>query len=448
MKRWTKVIVCAIALFATLQSSSEAFAGRYNRSKARNVINKTAYVIDQAYDVAYFYNYWSSTYLSRAVYYHDYAQKLYSHRSYRSAIRYSLRAREYALYVLDNCDDYWEYFYYTYYGWSHRYGYNPGFAYASGYRDGYYDGYYAAYCDRHHHDYRHDPHYRPHGHYDNRPHGGHQPAHKENNTAIGRGNTGTVTTSSGNGGGTTITRPGFVPSTSSSKGEYKNLNFGEYFSDEEQKFLKDMPNEQTLEGEFRKNNPSVTFNDQFLSTNKAVLQRNKENAQNFTSSGKDKEIKNISIEKPKQTTISRGSNGGKIDSKPVLEKPVRKQNEPISPEIQKPQRNNPTTVPERKPNLEKPQPNRNNNVSSPTINRNDKNIRNNEVRERKTESKPAKTTINNRSERKVSSSTRSQSKSSSKVSSSKQSSKTKSSSSISRTQKNESKSSSKKLQRR
>lgn len=307
MKRLSKIFVCLAVLVAGILSAENTFASRYNRSKARNVINKTAYVIDQAYEVAYCYDYWSSTYLSRAVYYNDYAQDLYYHRSYRSAIRYSLRAREYALYVLDNCDDYWEFFYYTYYGWSHRYGYNPSFAYASGYRDGYYDGYYAAYCDRHHHDYHHDPHYRPNGHYDNHHshHGNnHPPQHNTNSTVIGRGQTGTITTGSGNGGGTTISGPGFRPTNETGGGNYKNLSIGEYFSDEEAALLKDVPNEQSLENDFRRNNPTVTFNDRALSTNKAVLERNKTNAQEFT-----KNDKNITtsrqIEKPVKLTADK-----------------------------------------------------------------------------------------------------------------------------------------------
>lgn len=329
MKRLSKIFVCLAVLFASILSAENTFASRYNRSKARNVINKTAYVIDQAYEVAYCYDYWSSTYLSRAVYYNDYAQDLYYHRSYRSAIRYSLRAREYALYVLDNCDDYWEFFYYTYYGWSHRYGYNPSFAYASGYRDGYYDGYYAAYCDRHHHDYHHDPHYRPHGHYDNHhPHHGnhHPPQHNTNNTVIGRGQTGTITTGSGNGGGTTISGPGFRPTNETGGGNYKNLSIGEYFSDEETALLKDIPNEQSLESDFRRNNPTVTFNDRALSTNKAVLERNKTNAQNFS-----KNDKNIAtsrqIEKPVKLTADKNKQNDAIKPANTTPKELNKPSE-------------------------------------------------------------------------------------------------------------------------
>ena len=369
MKRFIKAFVCLLAIVASLQFGNEAFASRYNRSKARNVISKTAYIIDQAYDVANYYNYWSSSYLSRAVYYNDYAQELYHHRSYRSAIRYSLRAREYALYVIDNCDDYWEFFYYTYYGWSHVYGYNPSFAYSAGYRDGFYDGYYAAYCDRHYHDYRHDPHYRPNGHYNNRP--------NVSTTVIGRGNTGTVTSGNHNGGGTTITRPGFVPSSETEVGNYKNLSLGEYFSNEEKTLLKDLPNEKILENDFRSNKPNVSFNDQALSKNKSVLERNKTNAQSFSKKEDSKAISRVSIERPVKISTEKNSQS---KTTPVV-KPIRNTNSentgnnPIAKPIDK--RNNSENVPLKKPEVKNREFNRENKTEKPVINRPDNNRKSN-----------------------------------------------------------------------
>lgn len=369
MKRFIKAFVCLLAIVASLQFNNEAFASRYNRSKARNVISKTAYIIDQAYDVANYYNYWSSSYLSRAVYYNDYAQELYHHRSYRSAIRYSLRAREYALYVIDNCDDYWEFFYYTYYGWSHVYGYNPSFAYSAGYRDGFYDGYYAAYCDRHHHDYRHDPHYRPNEHYNNRP--------NVSTTVIGRGNTGTVTSGNHNGGGTTITRPGFVPSSETEVGNYKNLSLGEYFSNEEKTLLKDLPNEKILENDFRSNKPNVSFNDQALSKNKSVLERNKTNAQNFSKKEDSKAISRVSIERPVKISTEKNSQS---KTTPVV-KPIRNTNSentgnnPIAKPIDR--RNNSENVPLKKPEVKNREFNRENKTEKPVINRPDNNRKSN-----------------------------------------------------------------------
>lgn len=369
MKRFTKAFLCLLAIVASLQLSNEAFASRYNRSKARNIISKTAYIIDQAYDVANYYNYWSSSYLSRAVYYNDYAQELYHHRAYRSAIRYSLRAREYALYVIDNCDDYWEFFYYTYYGWSHVYGYNPGFAYSAGYRDGFYDGYYAAYCDRHHHDYRHDPHYRPNGRYDNRP--------NVSTTVIGRGNTGIVTSGSYNGGGTTISRPGFVPSSETEVGNYKNLSLGEYFSNEEKTLLKDLPNEKILENDFRINKPNISFNDQSLSKNKSVLERNKTNAQSFSKKEDTKAISRVSIEKPLKISAEKNTQS---KTTPVI-KPIRNTDSDKTDDnlIAKPinKRNNSENVPVKEPEIKNREFNRENNGNKPVINRPDNNRGNN-----------------------------------------------------------------------
>jgi hypothetical protein len=311
MKRFGKIFLSLAVLFTSLAVVEESFAHdcfrspSSKKSTARNIINKTAYVIDQAYDVVHFYNYWTNTYLSKAVYYNEYAQRKYRNRAYSSAINYSLRAREYALYVLDNCDDYWEFFYYTYYGWSHLYGYNPSFAYAHGYRNGYYDGYYAAYCHRHHHDYRHDPHYRPNGRYHEYNHG----HHTKGGAVIGRGNTGPITT---NNNGGTVTRPGFVPSKSVESGNYKNLNLAEYFSDEEVSMLKDIPNETNLETDFKKENPNVTFNDKALSTNKAIMERNKAKSEEFAKETKNTN-KSILINKPAKITtgtkeLNKGNN--------------------------------------------------------------------------------------------------------------------------------------------
>lgn len=341
-------------LFAFLQSGNEAAASRYNRSEARRVINKTAYVIEQAYDVAHFYDFWSSNNLSRAVYYNDYAYRLYKHRSYRAAIRYSLKARQYALGVLDNCDDYWEFFYFTYYGWSFSFGYNPNFAYSAGYRDGFYDGYYAAYCDRHSHDYRHDPHYRPNGNYHNHPSHGGKPTLSSSST-IERGNTGTVTRGGSNGGGTTITRPGYVPSSEGKNAHYKNLDLGEYFTDEERKMLNDVPDDAVLERDFRKDNPSVSFNDRALSTNKAVLSRNQESAREYSNSSEKQNLTRMSVEKPTKITPSKDAQKPSTATKPVLTKPEGRNTDSKTATLTRPSKMENDNVEKRQVTGEKPQ---------------------------------------------------------------------------------------------
>ena len=182
MKRFLNLLVVAFVFLSTLLVTNDTFARRYSRSYTKSVINKTAYVIEQAYDIAYTYDFWNEHYLSKAVYYNDYAYDLYRRNCRSAAVHYSLKAREYALMVIDNCDDYWEYFYFTYFGWSFSFGYNPHFSYASGYANGYYDGYFDAYCSRHNHHYNH-----PHGH---KPphHNSHNNNHHNNN-----GNHGNIT---------------------------------------------------------------------------------------------------------------------------------------------------------------------------------------------------------------------------------------------------------------
>lgn len=324
-----KLILVVFVFITTMLSTEDADARCYSRSYTRNVINKTDYLIDQAYDMAYTYDYWSEHQLSKAIYYNDYAHDLYSRRHYKTAVRYSLKAREYALNVIDACDDYWEFFYFTYFGWSHTYGYNNNFTYSSGYANGYYDGYFAAYCDRHHH--HHNPqhhHHNPHqGHQP--PQHGHQPPHPNNNDnghAIGRGETGAINpnVSTGNSG---ITRSG-----------YKNINFDEYFSDDEIKELKDMPTDESLEIDFRKDRPNVVFDNKEISKpNTEIVQRTKERSQTYARNTgiteQSKPTKQIVTPKQKDNTNTTITKPNRKQITPKETKPVRK-------EVNKPSRRN------------------------------------------------------------------------------------------------------------
>jgi hypothetical protein len=109
-----------------------------------------------------------------------------------------------------------------------------------------------------------------------------------------------------------------VPTKDISTGNYRNLNLVEYFSDEEVKLLKDVPNETTLETNFRKENPTVVFNDRNLSTNKSILDKNKEKAQEFS---KDKKNDGLvgTIKKPAKVV-----NTNKETTKPVTKPTVQK----------------------------------------------------------------------------------------------------------------------------
>ena len=252
------LIITAFLVAAFSLISFSAKASMYSRRQARNTIEQTSYIINQAYEIASYYSFWQTNKVSRAMYYNNYAQDLYFYRNYRSAIRYSLLAREYALDVIDNCDDYWEFFYYTYFGWSFRYGYNYSFAYRSGYMDGYYDGYYARYCARHAHDYRKDPHHNLHSDWysDQR----YNEVVTNPSQPFDRGNTGrTGTTSSGN------------SNSSIGRTNYSNVNTENYFSQNELAMLRDVPSESVMENDFKRKNPTVSFSDENLSSNTEII---------------------------------------------------------------------------------------------------------------------------------------------------------------------------------
>lgn len=362
MKRSNLIIKILVVVFALFICVPNSQAKRYSRSQAARTIEQTANIVNQAYEIANYYSYWQTDNLSRAMYYNDYACKLYYRRSYKSAIRYSLLAREYALDVIDDCDDYWEYFYYTYYGWSVSLGYNPRFAYSRGYMDGYYDGYYAHYCYLHQHDYRRDTHHSMNPvWYDNSRYSdvssGRYFANNTNrgNTAIGRGDTGRNGNSSSSSSSTAYRGS---RNNGSSTGR-KNILMDNYFSDDEVSILKDMPNAQALESDFKVQNPEVTFDDKSLKSNSTIVTRSKENAQTFTSNqSKNNTIKRASLTKPElldkseskdtdnsntsNTTIKRSTNSNTFDNNTTIECSIQPRQEPITQPKQQP--NNVRTI--------------------------------------------------------------------------------------------------------
>ncbi|MBP3253245.1 MAG: hypothetical protein J6M30_01905 [Bacteroidales bacterium] len=304
-------IIRTVAVVALLVSFGfNANASMYSRKQARKTIEQTSYIINQAYEIASYYSFWQTNNVSRAMYYNNYAQDLYFYHLYRSSIRYSLLAREYALDVIDNCDDYWEFFYYTYYGWSMRYGYNYNFAYINGYRDGYYDGYYARYCSRHRHDYRRDPHRNMHNEWytDQRYNDVSSGKYFANNgdNPLTRGNTGKTGSSSQ--GGTTVSRPGYTgePTQTTDNG-FKNIVNNNYYSQTELAMLNDVPSATVMENDFRQKNPSVSFSDENLSSKTDVIKRNQTNSNSFATSRSTKTTaKEMDLQRPTSITLSDG----------------------------------------------------------------------------------------------------------------------------------------------
>ena len=107
----TTIILLLIAGMETGMSVSAQFTQR----NARDFINKTSYIIGEAYDVVYYYGYYSSGYLSKAVNHQNYAKYLYNVANYRYAVYHSDLARSYALRVIYNSTNYWDNYYRPYY---------------------------------------------------------------------------------------------------------------------------------------------------------------------------------------------------------------------------------------------------------------------------------------------------------------------------------------------
>ncbi|MDR2836089.1 MAG: hypothetical protein LBV69_07855 [Bacteroidales bacterium] len=124
MKTYTKIAL----IFTIILISFGSVSARMSRRSVNDFINKTSYVINEAYDMVYYYNYYTSGNLSKAVDYQRYAKYLYNTGRYDNSIYYSSVARDYALKVIYYCDNYWNNYYrpynYGYYYNNHYYGGN------------------------------------------------------------------------------------------------------------------------------------------------------------------------------------------------------------------------------------------------------------------------------------------------------------------------------------
>ena len=107
------VVKTAIILF--VMAGTTDVSAQFTQRNARDFINKTSYIIGEAYDVVYYYGYYSSGYLSKAVNHQNYAKYLYNIANYRYAVYHSDLARSYALRVIYNSTNYWDNYYRPYY---------------------------------------------------------------------------------------------------------------------------------------------------------------------------------------------------------------------------------------------------------------------------------------------------------------------------------------------
>lgn len=265
-----------VLILGLIVFSQEANAFRFNKGNTKKVINKTAFIIDEAYEISNYYDYWQGEMLSRAVYYNDYAYRLMQRRNYNKAIHYSLRAREYALRVIDDCDMYWDYYYYNNYGWSRSYGRNPYYnpnRYPNNHYHGNYNSYYNRYYQGNSNNYgnNNSPYYHSNNSGNNNSGRGSEVGGRSqfnpNNTSGGSLQTGHLTNQGGSGRNT---------------GNFKNLNYDNYFDKNEKALLSQLPQDEELDREFKNENSSVRFNDKELKNKSEIISRNKENANTFS----------------------------------------------------------------------------------------------------------------------------------------------------------------------
>ncbi|MDD2487958.1 MAG: hypothetical protein PHD62_00645 [Bacteroidales bacterium] len=270
-----------VVAFLTISFTADASYYGYNRNKARKVINKTAYIIEEAYSIADYYGYWSENNISRAVYYNEYAQEQFSRRNYRRAIHYSLKARDYALRVIDGCDSYWDYYYYENYGWSRYYGYNPYYnGVHHGHHYGNYNNYYNSYYNSHHNN-SNNPNYNP-----NRP-----STYNDGRGGNGRTNSFDPNKPTNNGNQT-----GQLKDDS----RFKNIQSDSYFDKEEIGLMEDMPSETNMENDFKAEKKDVRFDDNSLKNNSKLINSNRTRSQEFQKTAPESTRQTIKLKEPKR----------------------------------------------------------------------------------------------------------------------------------------------------
>ncbi|MDR0971932.1 MAG: hypothetical protein LBM25_06080 [Bacteroidales bacterium] len=287
-KRIGKITLITALLIALLSISFTANAYIYNRASARNTINKTSYIIDEALYISNYYNFWTTGYLSRAVYYNDFAQRLYNSRQYRYSIYYSLKARQYALMVIDRCDDYWFGFFYN----------NPH------YNGGYYGNN------------NYPNHNNSNNHYAN------SPSRDRNNDAF-EANKGNNSSQTGH-----LTGNETSPRENSLQ-EYKNIKMDNYFDESELALFQAMPTEESMEENFEKSNRGVVFSDNTIKNNTTLINSNKTRAQEFQKDTPAKKLETIKMQEPKKIdanikTNTNKTNNTTIDNNRKISSPTTK----------------------------------------------------------------------------------------------------------------------------
>ncbi len=295
MKTIKRTIGFALAITLFLVSFNEAKAS-VGRTAARNFINKTSYIISEAYEIVSYYNYYSTGYLAKSMNHQQYAKYLYDRGLYSYAVYHSNLARKYSLQIIYSCNDYWNN-YYNYY----RYGFDyrkyhfagrpipPRPSSNSGYNPHPYN-----YHGNGHGNYHGNGHGNYHGQPSGKPAGG------------DRGNSGNYGTRQSNSGINANNKYSNSKYYSTANGvETKDFDTwnNNYYTEDEKMLIVDMPTENTLAAELNKNaNVSMKLSSDKDAVNKGIKTFN-DDVVSYKSE-KATEAQVISITSPKELSTA------------------------------------------------------------------------------------------------------------------------------------------------
>lgn len=295
MKTIKRTIGFALAITLFLVSFNQAKAS-VGRTAARNFINKTSYIISEAYEIVSYYNYYSTGYLAKSINHQQYAKYLFDRGFYSYAVYHSNLARKYSLQIIYSCNDYWNN-YYNYY----RYGFDyrkyhfagrpipPRPSSNSGYNPHPYN-----YHGNGHGNYHGNGHGNYHGQPSGKPAGG------------DRGNSGNYGTRQSNSGINANNKYSNSKYYSTANGvETKDFDTwnNNYYTADEKMLIVDMPTETTLTAELNKNaSVSMKLSSDKDAVNKGIKTFN-DDVVSYKSE-KATEAQSISITSPKELSTA------------------------------------------------------------------------------------------------------------------------------------------------
>ncbi len=287
MKTIKRTIGFALAITLFLVSFNEAKAS-VGRSAARNFINKTSYIISEAYEIVSYYNYYSTGYLAKSINHQQYAKYLFDRGFYSYAVYHSNLARKYSLQIIYSCNDYWNN-YYNYY----RYGFDYRKYHFAGRpippRPSSNSGY-----NPHPYNYHGNGHGNYHGQPSGKPAGG------------DRGNSGNYGTRQSNSGINANNKYSNSKYYSTANGvETKDFDTwnNNYYTEDEKMLIVDMPTENTLTAELNKNaSVSMKLSSDKDAVNKGIKTFN-DDVVSYKSE-KATEAQSISITSPKELSTA------------------------------------------------------------------------------------------------------------------------------------------------